>query len=403
MGDVFSGGKPNEDISLLPDNPSARIEGVQGGGGLNMNWISEPVEIDAEEEFNMPVNTGALKKFQGRWRQTLGPSIPSRRKPREDPHIIIGTLNVSDCPSYIVAPLRGDKEEAFRVFAWADKLLEDSPETHVIFMGPIYSKQANKDIENGMIALLAKYPGHIILVSEKDLGLPSLNGILLNALPETSKQIALGFIPDHENVYGRSSRKMGCLLVDTLRIPYSKSSKKEDGDTIHFLDFETPSKVGGGIREFETKVLSDNTTFKRSPGWVTQIVFGSSDLNQSGGMPSRERRLAAQAKAAAAGEEEKPKGFQPREKRVKKVPAAAAGGPAAAPVAGAPPPPPPPPPAAAPVAGAPPPPPPPPAAAPVAGAPPPPPPPPAAAPVAGAPPPPPPPAGVAVAGEPPPA
>ena len=143
MGDVFSGGKSNEDISLLPDNPNARIEGVQGGGGLNMNWISEPVKIDTEEEFDMPVNTGALKKFQGRWRQTLGPSVPSRRKPREDPHIIIGTLNVSECPTYVVAPLRGDIESANLVFVWTDELLQDSPESHVVFLAPLISKDKN--------------------------------------------------------------------------------------------------------------------------------------------------------------------------------------------------------------------------------------------------------------------
>jgi hypothetical protein len=223
---MFSGGQSNENVSLLPDNPGARIEAVQGGGGISnsseMKWKSEPVEIDPASEFKLSANLGTLKKYQTRWRQTLGPSVPSRRKPRQDPHIIIGSLNVFNCPTYIAAPLRGDKDAASMVFAWADELLEGSPRSHIVFMGPLVARE-NKFIENGFSSLLTKYPGHVIFVSEKDTPIPSVNGLLLNGVPETSKQIALGFIPNHENVYHRSTRDLDCLKVDTLKVPFSKA------------------------------------------------------------------------------------------------------------------------------------------------------------------------------------
>ena len=141
---MISGGS-NPNVSLLPDNPGVRIEAIVGGGHSisESKWSSKPVKIESDREFNLTTNLGSLKKYQTRWRQTLGPSVPSRRKPRQDPHIIIGTLNVSECPTYIAAPLRGDIEAANLVFSWADDLLQDSPESHVVFLTPLISKQKN--------------------------------------------------------------------------------------------------------------------------------------------------------------------------------------------------------------------------------------------------------------------
>ena len=133
---MFSGGQSSENVSLLPDNPGIRIEAVQGGGGRlsRVGWVSEPLQIKGAGEFNLAVNLGTLKKYQTRWRQTLGPNIPSRKKPRQDPHIIVGSLNIFECPTYVVAPLRGDTEATSNVFAWADKLLSTSSESHVVFV-----------------------------------------------------------------------------------------------------------------------------------------------------------------------------------------------------------------------------------------------------------------------------
>jgi len=284
---MFSGGQSSENVSLLPDNPGVRIEAVQGGGGISkeMSWLSEPVEIDPASKFKLMTNLGTLKKYQTRWRQTLGPSIPSRRKPRQDPHIIIGSLSIFDCPTYIAAPLRGDQDAASMVFGWADEILEVNPESHIVFMGPLMGKQSNKFIENGLTSLLSKYPGHVVFVSENETTLPSLNGLLLNGVPETSKQIALGFIPDHENVYHRSTRDLDCLRVDTLRVPFSKASEEEDSDSLFYLNFNVPTRVEAREKDFEHKVVSGTMIFKTTPGWVTKISFlgYQSSIDQEGG------------------------------------------------------------------------------------------------------------------------
>ena len=290
---MFSGGQSNENVSLLPDNPGIRIEAVQGGGSLSeaKTWISEPVEIDPGSEFKLTTNLGTIKKYQTRWRQTLGPSVPSRKKPRQDPHIIIGSLNILDCPTYVCAPLRGDKEAASMVFAWTDELLQGSPESHIVFMGPLVIKE-NKYIENGFTSLLTKYPGHVIFVSEKDTAIPSVHGLLINGVPETSKQIALGFIPEHENVYHRSSRNLDCLKVDTLKVPFSKASEEDDSDSLIKLNFDLPTRVEAREKDFEGKVISRNMSFKTTPGWVTHISFNSLGQEGGAGGPRRSSRIA---------------------------------------------------------------------------------------------------------------
>jgi hypothetical protein len=224
---MFSGGH-DPSVSLLPDNPNAQITPVQGGGSLDSKsvgeWKSIPVLIEETHE-TLSVNHAGLKKYRNRWRQTLGPNVPSRRKPRQDPHIVVGVLNILTCPVYLVAPLRGEEKKALNIFSWAHELLESDPDQHVVFMGPIVNGE-NKKIENGIISLLSMHPGHVIFVSENDSEIPSIHGLLLHGVPHTSKQLALGFISEHENVYERSSRNLECLSVEALRVPFSNQPSR---------------------------------------------------------------------------------------------------------------------------------------------------------------------------------
>jgi len=270
----------NPNVSLLPDNPSAQIMPVQGGGGSGL-WHSSPITVE-NGTYQLALNHGFLKKFKTRWRQTLGPNIPSRRKPRQDPHIIVGSLNAHENPVYLVAPLRGDSDAATRVFSWSDNLLTSEPNSHIVFMGPIVSAKENSSIESAMSALLSKYPGHIIFVSDKETTLPSLDGLLLEAVPHTSKQIALGFIPHHENVYNRSSRSLNKLIVETLRVPYSKKDKEETLGSLHYLKFQAPTTIKGRDRDNDEHDITKDMSFKVIPGWVTQITHG---VKMSGGAP----------------------------------------------------------------------------------------------------------------------
>ena len=159
-------------LSLLPDNPSARIEPVQGGGGsgthteTKASWRSSPVSIPVSTSLKAPVKSShlSLNRYKSIWKRTLGPSVPSRRKPRSDPYVVVGVLNVNECPTYIVAPFRGDQTAATDCIAWADKLLHEDAKAHVAFMGPIGSSLIEKYIET----LSAKYPGHAFCVASKD-------------------------------------------------------------------------------------------------------------------------------------------------------------------------------------------------------------------------------------------
>ena len=279
--DMLAGGH-NPNVSLLPDNPGIRIEAVQGGGGLpsmpstqamQKEWQSVPLLIENVAEYKPVIPHGALKKFQSRWRQTLGPSVPSRRKPRQDPHVIVGILNVIDTPVFVVAPLRGDEEAAKKVLGWASDLLQSEPSSHIIFMGPVLGATGSF-IQNGLSSLIALYPGHAIHISEKESTIPSLDGILLHAIPDTSKQVALGFIPSHENVYQRSSRALGSLTVETLRIPFSKAKEAEKSDSIYTLEFESPKTIKHREKDLTMQSIVHDVTLKPIPGWVTEIVFG---------------------------------------------------------------------------------------------------------------------------------
>ena len=239
MDGIASGSSMTPDLldnfkGTVPTGHVAPIVPVQGGGGEQRStsggeqrstsggeqrstsgWQSIPVLIEpTSNTLDLSVNPGLIRKFKTRWQQILGPNIPSRRKPRRDPHIIIGTINVTMTPTFVVAPLRGNMEKANDVFTWADNLLASDPEAHVIFMYPV-----SNTLAKNLRVLLTKYVGQAIYVCKGASDIPSLDGILLHAVPHTSKQIALGFIPQHDKVYHRSSREMHGIKFDTLLIP----------------------------------------------------------------------------------------------------------------------------------------------------------------------------------------
>jgi len=299
---MFSSGH-NPNISLLPDNPSAQIMPVQGGGGRDsLSWISAPVVISDNSLSELSVNPGLLKKFKTRWRQTLGPNVPSRRKPRNDPHIVIGILNTSECDTYLVAPFRDNTKVAKAILAWANDLLKNERDVHVIFTG----SNTSKYIESGILSLLVAFPGHAIYVCSDESTIPSLDGLLLHAVPNTSQQVAIGFIPNHENVYQRSTRNLDCLTVDTLRIPYSKHSDYEKGDHIYTMSFHIPKTIEPREKDYDETSINSDHTFYSSPGWVTQIFFGAKVDMKGGAEPTKTEVKPLEVKAEVKPAEIKP-------------------------------------------------------------------------------------------------
>jgi hypothetical protein len=196
-------------------------------------------------------------------------------------------INVIDNPVYVVAPLRGNKTAALDCAVWAKNIIEQNPRSHVVFMGPLKQGGSNNDgefIEKQIEALSALFPGHVLCINEENNGFKCLDGLLLHAIPETSKQIGFGFIPDPDMVYQRSSRRLDQLDVDTLRIPASSHTRADSSESIYTVSFRKPSTVYNPEKEPKSLRLAHDHILSAPPGWVTEIRFDSESM--SGGDPA---------------------------------------------------------------------------------------------------------------------
>ena len=302
MVEMLSGGAMATD-SLLPDNPGARIEPVQGGGAMPKSnaelsgnrkpagWHSTPIIIpvsaNSVEELNSTPHT--LKKYRDRWRRTLGPSIPSRHRPRQDPYIVIGSLDITTCPTYVVAPLRGDMDAAKDTLFWTNDLLKEDPKAHIVFMGPLIEGGSRADGElilKMLESLMSSYPGHVMYISNdtntsKDSSISqlpgSLDGLVLYALPHTSKQIIFGFIPDQDEVYSSSVRTLDCLEVETVRIPADERTKRKEGERMLTIQFSKAKSSYNRTKQPRSQMVRDNRKWNAPPGWVSQISYQTKD------------------------------------------------------------------------------------------------------------------------------
>ena len=312
---MLSGGAMATD-SLLPDNPAARIMPVQGGGAMPKSdallsgnrkpagWHSTPVIVpvsaNSVEELNSSPLT--LKTYKDRWRRTLGPNVPSRHRPRQDPYIVIGSLDITTCPTYVVAPLRGDIDAAKDTLFWTNQLLKDDSKAHVVFMGPLTEGGSRADgdlILKILESLMSSYPGHVMYVSDsrgKDISqLPgSLDGLVLYAMPHTSKQIVFGFIPDQDEVYSSSVRTLDCLEVETVRIPADAMTKRKEGERMLTIQFSKAKSSYNRTKQPRSQLVRDNRKWNAPPGWVSQISYQTKDGSmasqpvQEGGNPTSE-------------------------------------------------------------------------------------------------------------------
>ena len=279
-------GGHNPNISLLPDNPSAQIMPVQGGGG-NRGWQLIPINIPGDSENkDIYATRGELAKYRSLWKRTLGPNIPSRRKPRADPHILIGEINSSECSVFVVAPLRGDMESAKRIFPWVNDTVSNDSNAHIVFMDPIEMK-GDSHIRKQIETLEAKYPGQILTVVEENSDLQGLDGLLLTAVPETSQQIFLGKMPNFDDVYHKSSRKLGCMTINTLRVPVHSTIVNEMNNSIHSLHFEKAYTFYDPEKESSAQFIHTNKVLKAPAGWVAKLTYSTMD----GGAPRKKKEV----------------------------------------------------------------------------------------------------------------
>ena len=287
--------------SLLPHvNPSdAPIQPVQGGGAYKTinelsgrakapGWHSTPLIIPVATNNEGPkVSKMKMQSYVEKWKRTLGTNIPNRNVPSGDVAVVVGSLNILECPTYVVAPLRGDLDAATDAIMWANTLLKEDTRAHVVFMGPHTEGGSREDgmmIEKMLEALTASYPGHALRVGDHSMEAGSLDGLVIHAMPHTSKQVILGYIPDPHDELDSSVRELDCLEIETIRIPSDAKGRHHTGARMFSVNFSKATSSYNRDKQPRPQIIKENRRWNAPPGWVTQITFHKRGLSvQMGG------------------------------------------------------------------------------------------------------------------------
>ena len=287
--------------SLLPHvNPSdAPIQPVQGGGAYKTinelsgrakapGWHSTPLIIPVATNNEGPkVSKMKMQSYVEKWKRTLGTNIPNRNVPSGDVAVVVGSLNILECPTYVVAPLRGDLDAATDAIMWANTLLKEDTRAHVVFMGPHTEGGSREDgmmIEKMLEALTASYPGHALRVGDHSMEAGSLDGLVIHAMPHTSKQVILGYIPDPDDELDSSVRELDCLEIETIRIPSDAKGRHHTGARMFSVNFSKATSSYNRDKQPRPQIIKENRRWNAPPGWVTQITFHKRGLSvQMGG------------------------------------------------------------------------------------------------------------------------
>ena len=309
-------------ISLLPHvNPSdAPIQPVQGGGAYKTinelsgrtktpGWHSTPLIIPvATNNDGLNASNMKMKSYMEKWRRTLGTNIPNRNVPSGDVAVVVGSLNILECPTYVVAPLRGDLDAATDAIMWANTLMKEDKRAHVVFMGPHTEGGSREDgtmIEKMLEALTASYPGHALRIGDHSMEAGSLDGLVIHAMPHTSKQIILGYIPNPDDELDSSVRELDCLEIETIRIPSDAKGRHHTGARMYSVNFSKATSVYNRDKQPRPQIIKDNRRWNAPPGWVTQITFHKRGLSvQMGGADTPATAVIQGAKPPVLGMKE---------------------------------------------------------------------------------------------------
>jgi len=279
----------NPHVSLLPDNPSAQFTAVQGGGSRSPQWISSPVTMKSNYQNDLRSTPTQLKKFHSLWKRKLGPSVPSRHKPKADPVFIIGSLNEKEVNGFVVAPLRGDRDAAQTLLNWSSEQIQKQSNSYILFHQPLTTgggKENGEWIHTQLETLSAIYPGHILIVGQRESTTPStlpcLDGVFFYSLPETETQIAFGYLPDPRLVYERHSQSIDLLDIDVLKTADAGRKQADESEEILTMRFMKSSAPFSFEKEQRVQVIRTNHQWSAPPGWVTRISLDGSKSQMGG-------------------------------------------------------------------------------------------------------------------------
>jgi hypothetical protein len=159
---------------------------------------------------------------------------------------------------------------------WANTLMKEDKRAHVVFMGPHTEGGSREDgmmIEKMLEALTASYPGHALRIGDHSMEAGSLDGLVIHAMPHTSKQIILGYIPNPDDELDSSVRELDCLEIETIRIPSDAKGRHHPGARMYSVNFSKATSVYNRDKQPRPQIIKDNRRWNAPPGWVTQITF----------------------------------------------------------------------------------------------------------------------------------
>ena len=288
------------EISLLPEAPNAPpMIGVQGGGGYSsdyspmaggarLGWYSAPLIIPVIADFNQSSSHLDLHNHRRKWLQILkgakGPKAAKQEKksPSSDSQITIAKVNVMNCETYLVAPLRGDMDAARDVLAWATEALKANK--LVVFSGPLSSGNDRK-IEAMVEVLMAQHHGRVVCVDCDTMESGCVDVISMYAEGEngleTSKQLVLGDLPIIRSSYSTSSRSIGCMEFEIVSVPADAKISDRKSQMLYDLEFVKPTAAFTREKQPKPQTIRGSHNWKSAPGWVTHITYRR--RGQSGG------------------------------------------------------------------------------------------------------------------------
>ena len=265
--------------SLLPD-ATAHIEQVGGGVCLSgkcmkYGWYSTPLFLSASLQHPPYATAKDFKILSNFWK-----SICVNK-------YLIATIDCLESEVYIVAPLRGDYNAAKDVISWATSKITES-NTFIIFHGSLRAGGKEKDgdmIESMICFLMSKYPSRILCVNCQDSGpsVHNLQGILLHALPHTSRRLFLGALPDPRIVDDTHEIQEEGVLFESIDV--NRQFRKQHTQDMFEINFKKPKTLYNREKEPKPQDIRNNKLWASPPGWITRIEFErrNTDIGQKGG------------------------------------------------------------------------------------------------------------------------
>ena len=270
--------------SLLPSVAAigGGIERVQSGGGECLSgkckpygWYSVPLLSPISVQRVPTAEAKDLKSLAKFWKSI-------RSNPSD---VLIAHIDALKSTVYIVAPLRGDVTAANDIISWASFIVSD-PNTYVIFSGSLREGGSEKDgdmIEGMLCHLMSRYPGRILCVLCEDSGssICPVDGIILTAMPHTSRRVFLGSIPSPRSVNESYEHEVGAVTFEVMDV--NPTHKVQHTHDMFSLTFKKPRALYTREKEPKSQDIRTDRVWGAPPGWVTRVEFQTRDPVQKGG------------------------------------------------------------------------------------------------------------------------